>query len=312
MRTFTPPPQVLGRPIPTQIFDGTTAGAPIVTPEQAAVLPGQVAGEPLRNVGSILPERAHVVDAGFVQQLLPQCPTTSDGTAAKAPVAAANCPTLELGGRVYYKWARDLLDDGQFGQAYVLTAFNYDKGQNYGTELTFRFKYGGFSADTSWAYALQHATQVVSNQTLFSPDDLVYIQNHFIYTDHDQAVTGSGRVAYRWTNSGYGWLDGTAASATFIYGSGLRSTPEGVTCPNCTHLPSYWQFNTGLSHEFANGWNGLPYTVRFDVVNLTDNIYEIRNGTGVGVFAPQFGPRRAYYMGISQKLGAPEKIIEIN
>jgi opacity protein-like surface antigen len=80
-----------------------------------------------------------------------------------------------------------------------------------------------------------------------------------------------------------------------------------VTCPNCTHLPAYWQFNTGLSHEFANGWNGLPYTVRFDVVNLTDNIYEIRNGTGVGVFAPQFGPRRAYYMGISQKLGAPEK-----
>jgi opacity protein-like surface antigen/outer membrane receptor protein involved in Fe transport len=307
MRTFTPPPQVLGRPIPTQIFDGTTAGTPIITPEQAAALPGQVAGEPLRNVGSILPERAHVVDAGFVQQLLPQCPTTSDGTPAKAPVAATNCPTLEVGGRVYFKWARDLLDDGQFGQAYVLTAFNYNKGENYGTELTFRFKYGGFSADTSWAYAQQRATQVVSNQTLFSPDDLVYIQSHFIYTDHDQALTGSGRVAYRWTNSGYGWLDGTTASATFIYGSGLRSTPEGVICPNCTHLPSYWQFNTGLSHEFANGWNGLPYTVRFDVVNLSDNIYEIRNGTGVGVFAPQFGPRRAYYMGISQKLGAPEK-----
>ncbi|HEV3112149.1 MAG TPA: TonB-dependent receptor, partial [Candidatus Binataceae bacterium] len=84
MRTFTPPPQVLGRTIPTQIFDGTTAGTPIITPDQAAALPGQVAGEPLRNVGSILPERAHVVDAGFVQQLLPQCPSTSDGTPAKA------------------------------------------------------------------------------------------------------------------------------------------------------------------------------------------------------------------------------------
>ena len=306
MRTFTPPPQVLGRPIPTQIFDGTTAGAPIVTPEQAAALPGQVAGEPLRNVGSILPERAHVVDAGFVQQLLPQCPSTSDGTSAKAPVAAANCPTLELGGRVYYKWAKDLLDDGQFGQAYVLTAFNYASGENYGTELTLRFRYGGFSADTSWAYALQHATQVVSNQTLFSPDDLVYLQTHWIYTDHDQAVTGSGRVAYRWSDT-HSWLDGTTASATFIYGSGLRATPTGFTCPNCDNLPSYWQFNTGLAHEFANGWNGLPYTVRFDVVNVADYVYQIRNGTGVGVFAPQYGPRRAYYMGISQKLGAPEK-----
>jgi opacity protein-like surface antigen len=80
-----------------------------------------------------------------------------------------------------------------------------------------------------------------------------------------------------------------------------------VVCPNCDHLPSYWQVNAGLSHEFANGWNGLPFTVRFDVVNLTDNVYEIRNGSGVGVFAPQFAPRRAYYMGISQKLGPPEK-----
>src|SRR5262249_52966952 len=27
----------------------------------------------------------------------------------------------------------------------------------------------------------------------------------------------------------------------------------------------------------------------------------------IGVFAPQFGPRRGYYMGISQKIGGPER-----
>ena len=48
--------------------------------------------------------------------------------------------------------------------------------------------------------------------------------------------------------------------------------------------------------------NGKPVTVRFDVVNLLDDVYAIRNGSGIGVFAPQFGPRRGYYMGISQKL----------
>jgi len=85
---------------------------------------------------------------------------------------------------------------------------------------------------------------------------------------------------------------------------------EGGPCPNCAKLPSYYQVNLGLSHEFANGWNGLPYTVRFDVVNVTDNIYQIRNGSGIGVFASQFGPRRGYYMGITQKLGAPEKAPE--
>jgi len=44
-------------------------------------------------------------------------------------------PGLEVGIDAYYKTARDLLDDGQFGQAYVLTAFNYAKGENEGLEL---------------------------------------------------------------------------------------------------------------------------------------------------------------------------------
>ncbi|KRQ02450.1 TonB-dependent receptor domain-containing protein [Bradyrhizobium manausense] len=306
MRTFQPPPQVLGRTTPTDIFNGTTAAVPTVTPDQAAVLPGQVAGQPLQNIGAIQPERADVYDAGFTQQLLPQCPTSASAMPTKAPVAA-NCPSLELGGSIYYKKARDLLDDGQFGQAYTLTAFNYDKAENYGAELKLRFRWGGFAADTSWAWGVQHAHTVVSNQTLFSPDDLAYIQNHWIHTDHDQTYTGSGRVAYRWSDSNT-WLDGTTVSATFIYGSGLRTDPaDGSTCPNCAHLPSYWQVNTGVAHEFINGWNGLPVTVRFDVVNVADYIYQIRNGSGIGVFAPQYGPRRGYYFGISQKIGGPEK-----
>jgi len=45
-----------------------------------------------------------------------------------------------------------------------------------------------------------------------------------------------------------------------------------------------------------------PVTVRFDVINVFDTTYEIRNGTGIGVFAPQFGPRRGYFVGVSQKL----------
>jgi opacity protein-like surface antigen/outer membrane receptor protein involved in Fe transport len=284
MRTFTPPPQVLGRTVPNDLFRDTTLAA-------------------LPNVGSIEPERAHVVDAGVVQQLLPQCPTVTAGMPTKAPPRAANCPTLEIGLDAYYKASRNLLDDGQFGQALVLTAFNYDRAENYGAEATLRFRYGNFALDTNWAYGLQHATKIVSNQSLFSQEDLDFIATHWIHTDHDQYMSGSARAAYRWTDT-HTWLDGTTASATFIYGSGLRTT---IVSPNDAHLPAYWQVNLGLSHEFANGWNGLPYTVRFDVVNVTDEIYQIRNGDGVGVFASQFGPRRGYYMGITQKLGAPEK-----
>jgi opacity protein-like surface antigen len=313
MRTFTPPPQVLGRVAQAKPFDGTTQAVPNV-PDlsdpvgQILAKAGQTPGQPLQNIGSILPERAHVVDAGVVQQLLPQCPTGAGGQPAKAPAAATSCPKLEVGATVYYKAARDLLDVGQFGQAYALTEFNYDKAENYGVELFGRFRWGNFTADTSWAWAVQHATHLVSNQTLFDPEDLAFIQTHWVHTEQDQAFTGSGRLSYRWTDT-HSWLDGTVASATMIYGSGLRKDPAvGGPCPDCDHLPAYWQVNLGLSHEFADaGWNAQPVTVRFDVVNVADTVYQIRDGSGIGVFAAQYGPRRGYYMGISQKLGAPDR-----
>ena len=42
--------------------------------------------------------------------------------------------------------------------------------------------------------------------------------------------------------------------------------------------------------------------VRAAVVNLNDRTYQIRNGTGIGVFAAQYGPRRAFYGGIKWDL----------
>jgi hypothetical protein len=48
--------------------------------------------------------------------------------------------------------------------------------------------------------------------------------------------------------------------------------------------------------------DGKPVTVRFGVVNQFDTIYQIRSGTGIGVFAPQYGPRRGYHSGVSKKL----------
>jgi len=70
---------------------------------------------------------------------------------------------------------------------------------------------------------------------------------------------------------------------------------------NTGHVPSYAQDNFGASHEFKFVEPNKPTAVRFDVVNLFDTIYEIRDGSGIGVFASQFGPRRGYYVGVSQK-----------
>jgi hypothetical protein len=36
------------------------------------------------------------------------------------------------------------------------------------------------------------------------------------------------------------------------------------------------------------------------VLNIGDAVYQIRNGTGVGVGAPQFGLRRTFLAGLSE------------
>jgi len=43
-------------------------------------------------------------------------------------------------------------------------------------------------------------------------------------------------------------------------------------------------------------------TARVDVINAFDRVYEIRDGTGVGVGAPQFGPRRGFFIGLSKSI----------
>jgi len=82
-----------------------------------------------------------------------------------------------------------------------------------------------------------------------------------------------------------------------IYGSGLRNGDANIST-----VPAYTQVNVSIKREFLLPNDPLPMTVRFDVVNLFDSIYEIRDGTGIGVFAPQFGPRRGFFLGLSKKI----------
>jgi outer membrane receptor protein involved in Fe transport len=82
-----------------------------------------------------------------------------------------------------------------------------------------------------------------------------------------------------------------------IFGSGLRAASD---TPNGRSLPDYEQVNLSAVQKVDTGWfNGLE--LRLDVVNLLDKKYQIRNGTGVGVGAPQYGPRRTVFAGLTQR-----------
>ncbi len=152
------------------------------------------------------------------------------------------------------------------------------------------YNHGPLTAYANLAWAKNQGRDIITSQFNFSAADLNYISSHYIYLDHDQTWTGSAGVSYLWR--------GTRVGGDLIYGSGLRATgPDGI--PNGDHLPGYVQVNLALSHRFERGPLG-PIEVRLDVINLFDHVYEIRDGTGVGVGAPQYGPRRGIFAGITQ------------
>jgi outer membrane receptor for ferrienterochelin and colicins len=237
-----------------------------------------------QQAGSPLPEKANYYDLGVQQKISRE---------------------FTVGLDTYYKQSVNLIDEGQFGAPIILTPFNYRFGKQYGAELTVNYTTGALSTYLNLAVQSAKGKQIDSAQFNFTSPDLAYIANNYIHLDHEQQRTASGGVSFLWRD--------TRFSADMLVGSGLRAnlplppgetTPYGGTgIPNGEHLPYYTQINAGVSHAFQLPDAG-SLTARFDVINLFDKVYEIRNGTGVGVGAPQFGPRRGVFFGLSKSIGS--------
>jgi len=268
-RYFTPPPVENVPASGVASFDGTSGSTGIDqdSPVQA--------------------ERANYFDAGISQKITKHLQVGMDG---------------------YYKTAKHQLDDGLFGQSLILSAFNYAKGRVYGVEFTGSYNQGGFSAYANVAWSQAYGKDWESAQFLFPSGDpanetaaLNYVQNHWIYLDHDQRVTGSFGLSYTWRE---GEHYRTMLYTDAIYGSGLRqdgaplASDPNVATPNGASVPQYYSINIGAAQSFK-----LPkdrtLTARVDVVNLTDNIYQLRSGTGVGVNAAQYGERLGFFGSLS-------------
>jgi outer membrane receptor for Fe3+-dicitrate len=127
---------------------------------------------------------------------------------------------------------------------------------------------------------------IETGQFNFGPDELAYIANNWVHLDHDQTVAGSLGASYLW--------QGTLLTADALYGSGLRN---GFA--NTSHLSAYFQVNVGIAHTFDLPTIGKLKT-RFTVINLFDRSYQLRDGTGIGVGAPQYAPRRSFYVAVSK------------
>jgi outer membrane receptor protein involved in Fe transport len=200
---------------------------------------------------------------------------------------------LVLGVDGYWRDARDLIDEGQFGAPIILTPFNYAVGRIRGVELSATWAHGPVSLWANGAYSSAMGRDIVSSQFNFSPDTLAYIATHFIHLDHDQTYTASGGASYT--------LGQLKLSGDLLYGSGLRRDLRTAAgdIPNGGHVPGYVQVNVAADYHLTTVATGA-LDLRFDVINLFDEDYQIRDGTGVGVGAPQFGPRRGFFAGLTK------------
>jgi outer membrane cobalamin receptor len=222
-------------------------------------------------------ERANYLDAGVSREI---------------------APGLQVGLDAYRKTARNQLDDGLFGQTLILSAFNYARGVVQGIEATASYAHGGFSSYVNLAHSRALGTDWASAQFLFDPGDAAYVADHWIHLDHDQALTGT-------VGASFAWGQGRRRSrvyAEWLHGSGLRTdgtAPDGSTIPNGGTVPPYDTVNLGVERTFPAGRSGT-WRVRLDVVNLADRSYELRDGSGVGVNAAQYGERRGVFASVAR------------
>ena len=248
-RYFTPPP--------TEKID-TTSIAKFI---------GTTNALPSNANTAVRSERSDYFDAGLAWQLTPQI-------------------TLGLDG--YYRKVKHLQDEGQFGNALIFSAFNFNQGRIYGLDLSASYKDKALSGYVNLGFTHARGKAIETGQFNFDQVELDYIDAHWAHLDHEQRLSLSAGAAYR--------IDASLTlSADALHGSGLRN---GFA--NTEHLPGYTTVNAAIAKTFDFGAGFGKLDTRVAVVNLFDRSYQLRDGSGIGVGAPQFGTRRALYVGVSK------------
>ncbi len=248
-RFFIPPALELVGNATISKFAGTTNASPTTQ------------NDPVRS------ELANYYDVGVSHQLL---------------------PGLQLGVDGYIKQSKNLQDEGQFGQALILTPINYREGHVYGVEFSAAYRRGPLQlyANATWMRA--SGRDIVSSQSVVDPDELAFIHDNWTKLDHDQRYSASAGGSYSFDS-------GTTVAVDGLYQTGLS---KGFA--STEHVTPYFTANFGVSQDFTQ-WGANGWSARFDVLNLTDRVYQLRDGSGIGVGQAQYGVRRSFFAGVTKK-----------
>ena len=198
---------------------------------------------------------------------------------------------LNLGVDGFLKFGHNQLDLAQFAGSQVFAPLNYRKSRGWGSDLSLSYQREALSGYVNFSYAVLQAQNITAGQFLADdPAEVAYIARHWVTLDDNQLFTGSAGLSYQ--------LWGFLLTGDAIWGSGYR---RGFA--NSGELPPILQFDAAVVRSFDLPRFGAVEG-RVSVINLFDHSYQIRNGTGIGVFSPQYGTRRALYGGVKIPLAA--------
>ncbi|HUN59611.1 MAG TPA: TonB-dependent receptor [Candidatus Binataceae bacterium] len=233
-------------------FQGISPGAP-------AAFAGTTG---FAGTGTVTPETEDDLewDAGFVQQLTRHITVSEDA---------------------FYEYNHHYLDTGQFGDVPIFAPFNYQHGYIWGTETAITYTTKDLSIHASTTIGRNMQTGVATGQFNFDPDELGYIDRHYIVLDHQPLYGASGGITYSWKPWSF--------SLDTLYSSGLRGGFADLES-----LPHVTQTDLSAQRGFD-----LPHigevTNRITLLNIFDRTNLIRPAEGIGIFQAAYGPRITVY-----------------
>ena len=234
-------------PTVSTTFAGTTAAGP----------PGSAAP---------LPEDDYEWDVGVVQHLTPAISLSEDN---------------------FFELTRHYLDTGQFGVVPIFAPFNYQHGYIWGTEFAAAYKTDSLSLYANVTIGRNMQKGVATGQFNFDPNELAYINHHYIVLDHQPLAGVSAGATYTWKPYTF--------SFDAVYSSGLRA---GFA--DTERLPNVFQVNVSAQRAFHVPGIGQLID-RVTIVNLLDRTNLIRPAEGIGIFQSAYGPRFTVFNTISLK-----------
>ena len=233
-------------------FQGISPGAP-------AAFAGTTG---LAGTGVVTPETEddYEWDAGIVHQLNKRLAISEDA---------------------FYEYTGHYLDTGQFGDVPIFAPFNYRHGYIWGTETTATYRADNLSIHASATIGRNMQKGVATGQFNFDPDELGYINRHYIVLDHQPLYGASGGATYRWEQYAF--------SIDALYSSGLRGGFADLES-----LPHVVQVDLSGQRTFQVPHIG-EIIDRITLLNILDRTNLIRPAEGIGIFQAAYGPRITVY-----------------